>query len=140
MKAKPWGEFLAVAGGIVAAATVCVSIYVNPPSAVKAHALDQQRLQSLQQIDMAIKAYYHNHHALPDGLDTARSQNGLLARSQWTDPVTQRPYEYEPLGPTKYRLCADFSAESDTDQPTYAYAFRKHRKGHDCFQQDATTE
>ena len=58
MNTKSFGRLLAIAGAIAAVAAVSVSIYLNPPSAVKGHALDQERMQGLQQIDFAIKAYY----------------------------------------------------------------------------------
>ncbi len=139
MNTKSLGRLLAIAGAIAAVAAVSVSIYLNPPSAVKAHALDQERLQGLQQIDSAIKAYYRRHQVLPDGLDAVESKNGLSARPNWNDPVTHQPYEYDVLSKTSYRLCADFSADSESQENPYAFSFRKHHKGHDCFQQEVNT-
>jgi hypothetical protein len=139
MKTKSFGKLLAIAGAVAAVIAVSVSIYLNPPSAVKAHALDQERLQGLQQMDFAIKAYYHNHQALPDRLDVAENEDGLSARSNWRDPVTHQPYEYDVLSKTTYRLCADFSADSEKEQNRYVMGFRKHHKGHDCFQQEVNT-
>jgi hypothetical protein len=136
MKTKSFGKLLAIAGAIAAVIAVSVSIYLNPPSAVKAHAFDQQRMQSLQQIDIAIKNYYHNHRALPDRLDALESTGGLSARSKWSDPITHLPYEYDVLGKTTYRLCADFSADSGKEDDFYFFTARQHHKGHDCFQQE----
>jgi len=135
MSAKPFGTILAIAGAVAAVAAVCVSISLNPPSAVKAQALDQQRLQGMQQMDYAIKAYYRTHQALPDRIG-ALENNGLMDRSNWKDPITHQPYEYDLAGKTSYRLCADFSADSESDDHPYGNEFRKHRKGHDCFQVD----
>jgi len=140
MKTKTFGKLLAIAGAIAAVAAVCISIYLNPPSAVKAHALDQQRLQSLQQIDAVIKDYYRNHQALPDRLDVVENKNGLSAVTNWNDPVTLQPYDYDVLSKTTYRLCADFSADSDKNENPYVNTFRNHHKGHDCFQQDTNRE
>jgi hypothetical protein len=140
MKTKFFGKLLAIAGAIAALAAVSVSIYLNPPSAVKAHALDQERLQGLQQIDFAIKGYYRTHQVLPDRLDVIENVNGLSALSSWKDPVTHLLYEYDVIGKTTYRLCADFSADSGKDESPYIVAFRKHHKGHDCFQQDVNAE
>ncbi|MFZ0392968.1 MAG: hypothetical protein WCF17_15920 [Terracidiphilus sp.] len=136
MNTKSLGRLLAIAGSIAAVAAVTVSIYLNPPSAVKAHALDQERLQGLQQIDFAIKAYYRSHQVLPDRLDAVENKDGLSALSNWRDPVTHQPYEYDVMSKTAYRLCADFSADSEREENPYAFAFRKHHKGHDCFQQN----
>jgi hypothetical protein len=140
MKTNFFGKLLAIAGAIAAVTAVSVSIYLNPPSAVKAHALDQQRLQNLQQIDFAIRGYYRTHQVLPDRLDVIENMNGLSSRSNWRDPVTHLPYEYDVIAKTTYRLCGDFSADSGKDESPYIAAFRKHHKGHDCFQQDVNAE
>lgn len=140
MKTKPFGMLLAVAGAITAVAAVSASIYLNPPSAVKAHALDQERLQALQRIDLAVKAYYRNHHTLPASLDGVEDNGGLSAPSNWNDPVTHLPYEYDVTSKTTYRLCADFSADSQQEENPDVFAYRKHRKGHDCFQQVTSAE
>lgn len=140
MKTKSFGKPLAIAGAIAAIVSVSYSIYLNPPSVVKAHSLDQQRLQSLQQIDFAIKTYYRNHQALPDRLDAVENRNGLSERSNWKDPVTQQPYQYDVMSKTLYRLCADFSADSEKQEGPYLGAFRSHHKGHDCFQQDVNAQ
>lgn len=135
MTTKSFGKLLAIAGVIAAIGAVSASIYLNPPSAVKARELDQKRLQSLRQLDFAIKAYYHNHRSLPDKLSAIENLEGLSGGSPWTDPVTGQPFEYDVLGPATYRLCADFSADSGKEENPLYIAFRKHHKGHDCFQQ-----
>lgn len=140
MKVKILGKVLAIAGGLAAITAVCVSIYLNPPSTARAHALDRERLQSLQQIDLAVRAYYRNYRVLPDHLDAIDNKNGLAAHSNWKDPVTHLAYEYSVTGKTTYRLCGDFAADSDNEEPPYIVAFRKHHKGRDCFQQDMHTE
>jgi hypothetical protein len=140
MRTQSFGKLLAIAGAIASVTAVSVSIYLNPPSAVKAHALDRERMQSLQQIDFTIRAYYHNHQGLPARLDLIENKNGLSAQSNWRDPVTHLPYEYEVMSKSTYRLCADFSADSGKDENPYVVAFRNHHKGHDCFQQDVNAE
>ena len=140
MNTKSLGRLLAIAGAIAAVAAVSVSIYLNPPSMVKAHALDLQRMQGLQEINNAVKTHYRNHQALPERLDAIENTDGLSERSNWSDPVTHRPYEYDVMGKTTYRLCADFAADSEQEENSYIYAFRKHRKGHDCFQQEVNAQ
>jgi hypothetical protein len=136
MKTKMFGKLLAIAGAVTAVAAVSVSIYLNPPSTVRAHSLDQQRLLSLQRIDFAVKAYYHDHQALPDRIEVLENQNGLSAQSNWSDPVTHQAYEYDVLNKTTYRLCADFSTDSGKEENPYAFVFRSRHKGHDCFEQE----
>jgi outer membrane biogenesis lipoprotein LolB len=140
MKTNFSGKILAIAGAIAALLAVCVSIYLNPPSAVKARALDQKRLQSLQQIDFAVKAYYRNHQVLPGRLDAIENKDGLSAQTNWSDPVSHQPFEYDVLGKTTYQLCAEFSADSASNENPYFLAFRKHHKGRDCFQQEVNAE
>jgi hypothetical protein len=80
MTTKVFGKLVAVAGAIAAIAAVYVSIKLNPPSAIKAQALDQERLQGLQQIDFAVRAYYREHKTLPDSLEGIENKDGLSAR------------------------------------------------------------
>ena len=136
MKTRAYGKLLAIAGAVTAVVAVGVSIYINPPSSVRAHALDQERLQGLQRMDLAIKAFYRTHQLLPERLDAIRNNNDLSAGSNWEDPKTHQPFEYQVVSKTAYRLCADFSADSEPDENPYFRAFRKHHKGRDCFEQD----
>jgi hypothetical protein len=91
-------------------------------------------------MDFAIKAYYRNHHVLPDRLDVVENKASLSARSNWRDPVTHQPYEYDVVSQTTYQLCADFSANSEKEENPYVLGFRKHHRGHDCFQQEVNAE
>jgi hypothetical protein len=138
MTTRLFGKVLVVAGAGAAIAAVVVSIYLNPPSVVKAHALDDQRMQALQQMNAAIGNYYRAHQELPQTLAILENRNGLSPRSDWTDPVTHRPYEYGVVSRNSYRLCADFAADSEIAENPYAMSFRKHHKGHDCFEEDVS--
>jgi len=140
MKTGLSGKLLAAAGAIAAVSAVCVSIYLDPPSAAKARALDEERLQSLQQIDSVIRGYYRNHQSLPERLDVVENKGGLLTQSNWSDPVTHLPYEYEVTGKTTYRLCANFSAASESADTPFVAGFRSHRKGRDCFQEEVDAQ
>jgi hypothetical protein len=137
LKTSSFGKHLAIAGTITAIIAVCVSIYLNPPSAVRAHTLDQERLQNINQIDFAVKAYYHDHQYLPDRLDTIEAMN---ARQNWLDPVTHQPYEYDVMGKTTYKICADFAADSDKSTDFYTFPYHPHHKGRDCIQQDVNAQ
>ena len=140
MKTSAFGKLLAAAGAIAAVAAVCVSIKLDPPSLFKARALDRERLEGLRQIDSAIRAYYRDHKTLPERLDVVENRGGLSARSSWADPATHRPYEYDAVGKSAYRLCADFSADSEKGEDFYVGTFRSHHKGHDCFQEDVNAQ
>ena len=130
------GRVLVIAGAAAAAAAVSISIYLNPPSAVRAHTLDDQRMRALQQMNFAIRNYYRAHQALPQTIGDIEKHNGLSPRLDWTDPVTHRPYDYGVVGKNSYRLCADFAADSETAENPNAMSIGKHHKGHDCFEED----
>jgi hypothetical protein len=136
MTTRLLGKVLVVAGAVAAVAAVSVSIYLNPPSVVKAHALDDRRMQALQQMSIAIRNYYHEHQALPQTIGDIENHNGLSPQLDWTDPLTHQPYGYSVAGKNSYRLCADFAADSETVESSYTMSLRKHHKGHDCFQED----
>jgi hypothetical protein len=138
MTNRVFGKVLVIAGVGAAIAAVTFSIALNPPSLVRAHALDDQRMQALEQMNVAIGNYYRVHHALPQTIDDVENRNDLSPRSDWTDPVTHQPYEYSPAGRNSYRLCADFAADSKTAENPYVMSFRKHHKGHDCFVEDVS--
>jgi type II secretory pathway pseudopilin PulG len=130
------GRLLAVLAAIVAAAAVAASIWLNPPSEVRARSLDQQRLQNLAQTDSAIKIYYNSHRTLPAALSALDSEG--MMQTKWHDPETQRPYDYEVLSETSYRLCAVFSRASrtsDSESNPYVSSLKKHSVGRDCFEQ-----
>jgi type II secretory pathway pseudopilin PulG len=130
------GRLLAVLAAIVAIAAVATSIWLNPPSEIRARTLDQQRLQNLAQTENAINLYYNLHQALPSDLQ-ALDREGMT-QTIWHDPETQRPFEYEILSESSFRLCAVFSRPSDTSDGKnnpYGYSFRTHSAGRDCFQQ-----
>lgn len=128
------GKILAILAAIVAAAAVAASIWLNPPSENRARSLDQERLKGLNSAEFAIKSYADLHHALPANLQLLESENGLLTPSIWHDPVTNQPYEYVIINENSYRLCANFSRNSDKAENGYSYQFKNHGAGHVCFQ------
>jgi len=132
------GKFLAILAGIIAIAAVVTSIWLNPPSEIRARKLDQIRLSGLQFTENAIAMYYRAHHTLPAGLNVLDNENRSLNYSNWHDPETQRPFDYEIVTETSYKLCAVFSRSSDKEDNPYNYLFRKHSAGRDCFQQDVS--
>jgi hypothetical protein len=121
-------------GAIVAAAAVSTSIWLNPPSENRARALDQVRLNDLQQVEFAINRHYNLHHALPVDLQILESENELLAQQNWHDPVTKQPYEFDISSGTSYQLCANFSRSSGKAENGYDYQSRRHSAGRACFQ------
>jgi type II secretory pathway pseudopilin PulG len=131
------GRLLAGLAAVVAIAAVAASIWLNPPSVVRARALDQKRLQYLGTTESAIKSYYDVHHALPSDLKALDGDNNPWANN-WHDPETQQPFGYEIVNQTSYRLCAVFARHSEKDDSPYDPSPKKHGAGRDCFQNSVT--
>jgi hypothetical protein len=133
------GMLLAGLAAVVAVAAVAASIWLNPPSEIRARALDQKRLGNLGQTDNAIKTYYTIHHNLPADLRALDSEDNRLAQANWHDPETQQPFEYEITGEKSYRLCAVFSRHSEKNDNPYDMLAKKHSAGRDCFEYSIST-
>jgi type II secretory pathway pseudopilin PulG len=132
------GKFLAILAGIIAIAAVVASIWLNPPSEIRARKLDQVRMSGLQFTKNAIEWYYRDHHALPTGLNVLDTEHMRPNYTSWHDPETQLPFEYEIVNETSYKLCVVFSRRSDNEDNSYNQTFGKHSAGRDCFQQSVS--
>jgi len=128
------GKLLAGLAAVVAIAAVGYSIWLNPPSENRARALDQKRLGNLAQTEIAIEAYYTIHHALPADLKALDGKDNRLMPPNWRDPETQRPFDYEIVDQTSYRLCAVFARQSEKGDNPYVSMQKQHNAGRDCFQ------
>lgn len=120
----------------VVAASVIVSIVtLGGPSAQRQRKLDEVRVQNLTLISLSMNAYFTRHGKLPGDLDLLGKEPGY--RIAQKDPDTGKPYKYDVLGATSYRLCADFAGDtgSDSRQSTAGYFDVQwiHGAGHQCF-------
>jgi hypothetical protein len=131
------GRVLGGLAAVVAVAAVATSIWLNPPSAIRAREVDQRRLQNLDQTVSAINTYFNVHHALPPELKALEGDDNRLPQISWHDPETKRPYDYEITGETTYRLCAVFARASEEGDNPYYLSEAKHKAGRDCFQKTA---
>jgi hypothetical protein len=133
-----FGWLLGWLAAVVAAATVAASIWLHPPSEMRARRMDEVRMQSLNQTKMAIRFYYTAHHMLPPGLNALEAEENHHQDVRWHDPETGQPFEYATTGETAYRLCATFARHSDqSDNLTGLNG--THNSGRDCFQEKVTT-
>jgi type II secretory pathway pseudopilin PulG len=130
------GRLLAWLAAIVAIAAVATSIWLNPPSEMRARRFDQLRAQGLNQTQNAIQMYYAVHDTLPVDLKALESEHNLHQEVNWRDPETQQPFEYAIMGESSYRLCAIFSRNSDRNDETGGFIYGKHSAGRDCFQEN----
>ena len=128
MKGARLGGLLARAliGG-AAAVIVVVATLLTWPWSVVGRSPDQRRIDDLQRLSHAIDVFRARQHVLPASL--ARLPIEPAAPVHTYDPITNRPYDYRPLGPLAYELCARFDAAG----PDEGRDFWWHDGGRYCF-------
>ena len=123
--------FPGIVTAVVAASVIAAIVMLGAPSVQRQHKMDEVRVQNLTFISLSVNGYFARHKELPADLDILAKEPGYhVARN---DPDTAKPYGYQILGATSYRLCADFTADSAKDSPelynTYANVSWAHRLG-----------
>ena len=116
------GLLIAAGASLVALATLLTWRW--PASGQTA---DERRIADLQRLAHAVNAFRAEHDVLPATLK--RLPPNPAAPVHTLDPVTNRPYDYRPLGPLAYELCARFD-EALAEQPR---DFWWHDAGRHCF-------
>jgi hypothetical protein len=119
-----------LARGLVGGATaiiVVVATLLTWPWSVVGPSPDQRRIADLQRLSHAIDAFRARQHVLPASL--ARLPIESAAPVHTHDPITNRPYDYRPLGPLAYELCARFDAAGPDEQRGFWW----HDGGRYCF-------
>ena len=113
--------------GGAAAIIVVVATLLTWPWSVVGPSPDQRRIADLQRLSHAIDAFRARQHVLPASL--ARLPIEPAAPVHTHDPITNRPYDYRPLGPLAYELCARFDAAGPEEQRGFWW----HDGGRYCF-------
>ena len=135
MKGARLGGLLA-RGVIVGATTVIVVVValLSWPGSMVGPSADERRVQDLQRLTHAVEAFRARQHILPASL--ARLPIEPRAPVHTYDPVTNRAYDYRPLGPLAYELCARFDAAG----PEERHDFWWHDAGRYCFSLETRPE
>ncbi len=113
--------------------------YSGSPSEERMRKFDQHRVENLQSISYAIERYFTKNGALPRALDDLKNQGNDI--KSFTDPVTQKPYEYREMLMDTYELCVVFQTDNTKDdamqaRPPYPDGFGntwQHSVGRECF-------
>ena len=113
--------------GGTAAVIVVVGTLLTWPWTVVGPSADEQRIADLQRLSHAIDAFRARQHVLPASLLRLPAEPAAPIHAY--DPVTNRPYDYRPLGPLAYELCARFDAASAEE----SHDFWWHDGGRYCF-------
>lgn len=110
----------------VAAVIVVIATLLTWPAAI-GPSPDERRLADLQRLSHAIDAFRMRQHVLPASLSRLPSEPA--APIHVYDPITNRPYDYRPLGPLAYELCARFDAPAPDERRDFWW----HDAGRHCF-------
>ncbi|MDP2671639.1 MAG: hypothetical protein Q8P13_04260 [bacterium] len=103
---------------------------------------DQTRVSNLSNLKYSIESYYNRNGKLPSTLSDLSSNTDYYygsSRNSTKDPDTGKDYEYSVTSTTSYKLCATFSAPSETTaKSAYSYSNSSntdfsHPKGRHCF-------
>lgn len=118
----------AVAAGVVAMGNV------SSPAAERQRHADEQRETGLKAIDDSIMSYARQHKTLPASLEALSRATHVKFPH---DPATGKPYRYDRLSDTDYRLCTTFNAAAQRVANEYGVmpesTFKDHPAGAYCF-------
>ena len=125
----PGAAGLLVRGLLIAAGAslVVLATLVTWPWPGMGPTADERRIADLQRLAHAVNVFRTEHDVLPATL--ARLPRDAAAPVHTLDPVTNRPYDYRPLGPLAYELCARFDAALADDRRDFWW----HDAGRHCF-------
>ncbi len=120
---------------VVALAAVSVGVFLmGGPGAERVRRLDARRVEDLVNISRAVDLYWTRHDRLPASLTELQREPGVQITS--SDPVSESPYDYRPVGALAFEVCARFEGDSDDDRTT-TDPFWSHGEGRQCFPREA---
>ena len=119
-------------GVLVTTGLIMGFIVGGNPEDLKDLKYDANRLATFDNIKYSIQDYYEINSKLPASLSNLQILPGKLK-----DPKTQEAYSYSTISLTSYKLCANFSTDSEEfkdkyDRATMSDDETKHKKGFDC--------
>lgn len=124
--------FISVLGVLVISILILGFAIIGTPLSQQAISLDTQRLSNFSNIKRKIDDFYRTNNNLPNSLGE------LEVTTPITDPKTKSRYDYQIVSPYSYKLCTEFSTDSEgitkyTSTPVIILdSSEKHKKGYDC--------
>lgn len=139
------------AAGLLAILAIVLGFWAGgTPYEARLRKFDLERANNLGQISSAISNFAFENSRLPEGLNEIRNNPRYNYGAIYTDPETQKEYDYKIVKPVttgindslEYELCATFST-SNLNEPESGYPYgygqwAKHDKGYVCQKQIAT--
>jgi hypothetical protein len=120
---------VAVTVVVVVAAVVTGIAMLGPPSDERARRLDQRRVRELQEIKVAVDAYWAAKGRLPSSPEELSGEAAVVSFPR-NDPVTAAPYGYRVVDEKNYELCATFDRAAMRRFPGDSWT---HDAGKRCF-------
>lgn len=126
------GRWIAIVASLVVVATIVAAIAVmGSPSKQRLMRLDERRVVELGNIANQIEAWRNEHGHIPGSLAELAAAPGVRVPQ---DPASGRPYGYEVLGASEYRLCAQFDSDTtETEPQPWSRVAWAHGIGRQCF-------
>jgi hypothetical protein len=121
----------AAATVVVVAAVGAGVLLLRAPSEERTLRLDERRVADLVALSSAVDVYWSRLQRLPASVEELVSEP--VGQLDLVDPVSKAVYEYRPIDPRSYEVCATFerdSATNDRGAPDRVWA---HRAGRQCF-------
>ncbi len=122
-------------GSIIAVVATIVTgfFFIESPFTQRLRSQDAARLSNLQEIKNAVDTYASTNRALPANLAALKMRQGIDA-----DPITKKPYDYQLVNESQYKLCAVFETSNRDAAANDQYAYPPdngwlHDKGQTCF-------
>lgn len=126
------GWSLGVAAVVIAIATIAAAIMVmGTPGEQRTARIDDRRVDDLQTLDYAIRAFAEKRSTLPPDLATLAREPGRQLPLK--DPESGAPYEYRVTAKGAYQLCAVFTTDTAQARSAPARGAWTHGIGRTCF-------
>lgn len=153
ISALPFSTLFVLSSILVILAIVLGFFAGGTPGQERLRKFDLERANNLGQISSAISNFAFENNRLPVDLNEIRNNSRYNYGAIYTDPETQKEYDYKIVKPVKsgvndsleYELCATFSIsnlnEPESGDIYYGYGYgqwAKHDKGYVCQKQIAT--
>lgn len=126
------GWSLGVAAVVVAIATIAAAITVmGTPGEQRLARIDDRRVDDLETLDYAIRAFAEKRGTLPPDLATIAREPGRQLPLK--DPESSAPYEYRATATSAYQLCAVFNTDTAQALSVPVRGAWAHGIGRTCF-------
>ena len=115
---------------------------LGSPETQRAMRLDGTRINSLNSMTFRVNSAARQLRRLPNTIDEIGKSGDFLGKADnFTDPVTQKQFEYTVKDATTYEVCANFDTDSTNGNIDDYNGWRKqfaHGVGRTCFERKVT--